>query len=102
MTTGRERTPAPAVLPKTSTAASQCRPPALLTAGLASVALAPLPCSQSAWPRAGVRNAGRTAGRLSLHLRSARRQAARDRAERAGTPGDYGRCRLAVYAGHER
>jgi hypothetical protein len=39
-------------------------------------------------------------GRISLHLRSARRQAGRDRAERAGRAGDRGSCRHAVCARH--
>src|SRR5829696_7271848 len=37
---------------------------------------------------------------ISIHFRSAPRQAARDRAERAGTPGDDRSCRQAVHARH--
>jgi hypothetical protein len=43
-----------------------------------------------------------TRGWISLHFRSARRWAARDGAERAGTPGDGEGCRRVVCARHGR
>ena len=52
-------------------------------------------------PRRAARNLV-DVGRISLHFRSARRQAARDGAEQAGTPSDDRGCQPAVCARHGR
>ena len=49
-----------------------------------------------------VRNSGQASEGISLHFPSARRSAARDGPEGAGTPSDGRSCRPAVCARHER